>query len=81
MGGGRPKLKPGEHGNISASKQRNGRWRARVRYCNLLGEEGTTSGVGPTKTSFQNDRPGSLRQQMMAQARCMSPRWRSARTS
>jgi aldehyde dehydrogenase (NAD+) len=34
-----------------------------------------------TKTSFQNDRPGSLRQQIMAQARCMSPRWRSARTS
>jgi integrase len=55
MGGGRPKLKPGEHGSISASKQRNGRWRARVRYCSLLGEEGTTSGVGPTKTAAMDD--------------------------
>lgn len=55
MGGGRPKLKPGEHGSISASKQANGHWRARVRYCSLLGEQSTTSGVGPTKTAAMDD--------------------------
>lgn len=47
----REKLKPGKHGAISAAKQANGRtWRARARYCDLLGEEGTATAVGPTKT-------------------------------
>ncbi|GAB4085957.1 hypothetical protein GCM10028784_25870 [Myceligenerans cantabricum] len=49
------KLKPGTHGNISASKQANGRWRARVRYCNLLGEESTTSATGPTKQAAKDN--------------------------
>lgn len=49
------KLRPGEHGSISASKQANGRWRARVRYCNLLGEESSTSATGPTKQAAKDN--------------------------
>jgi integrase len=49
------KLKPGEHGSISASRRPNGRWRARVRYCSLLGEESSTSATGPTKTAAMDE--------------------------
>ena len=51
----REKLKPGTHGNISASKQPNGRWRARTRYCTLLGEAGTATATGPTKQAAKDN--------------------------
>jgi integrase len=52
----RPRLAPGSHGEISVKKTDAGRqWQARVRYRDTLGEYGTTSAVGPTRTAAREN--------------------------